>query len=344
MTASLAVSRARDEDAAAWQAYILDHPQAVLYHAWGWRTILHDVLKHKTHYLVARRNGRLAGVLPLAEVKTLLFGHFLSSLPLAASAGPLGEDDEVIAALEESAADLARSLSVGYLEYRNPTARDPERPQQDLYVTFRKAISLNHEDNLQAVPRKQRAMVRKGAKSGLVSETGDLDAFFNLYADNMHRHGTPPMARRFFERLSATFGQDAVVLTIKDAGGKSLSGVVAICFRNVLYALYAGDTREAREVAANDFKYAELMALAAARGCREFDYGRSKRGSGQFDFKKNWGFVPVPLAYEYLLVRKNEIPANNPMNPKFRLLIATWRRMPRWAVNAVGPALVRGLV
>src|SRR5690606_14386784 len=97
----------------------------------------------------------------------------------------------------------------------------------------------------------------------------------------------------------------------------------------------------ARDLAANDFKYWELMRRAAERGCRVFDYGRSKRGTGPFDFKKNWGFEATPLVYEYRLLRLEKVPQNNPLNPKYRLMIAVWRRMPRWFVCAIGPYLVR---
>ncbi|MFP5405970.1 MAG: peptidoglycan bridge formation protein FemAB, partial [Gammaproteobacteria bacterium] len=92
-----------------------------------------------------------------------------------------------------------------------------------------------------------------------------------------------------------------------------------------------------------DFKYWELMRRSADRGYRQFNYGRSKRGTGPFDFKKNWGFEPTQLTYEYKLFKRDAVPQNNPLNPKYQLLIATWRRLPRWLVNAIGPYVVRSL-
>ncbi len=105
-------------------------------------------------------------------------------------------------------------------------------------------------------------------------------------------------------------------------------------FRDEVLPYYAGDTIESRELAANDFKYWELMRRACERGVRTFDYGRSKRGTGSFDFKKNWGFEPVPLAYEYQLLRRDSVPQNNPLNPKYRALIALWQRLPRPVVDS----------
>ena len=71
------------------------------------------------------------------------------------------------------------------------------------------------------------------------------------------------------------------------------------------------------------------MRRACERGVRVFDYGRSKRGTGSFDFKKNWGFEPTPLAYEYRLYKRDSVPQNNPLNPRYRAFIALWRKLPR---------------
>jgi len=187
-------------------------------------------------------------------------------------------------------------------------------------------------------------MVRKGMKHGLRSELdAGVDRFFALYADNMHRHGTPPLSRRYFRRLRETFGADCEVLTVVNSKGEAVSSVMSFYFRDEVLPYYAGDSTQARDLAANDFKYWELMRRACERGLRVFDYGRSKRDTGSFAFKHNWGFEATPLAYEYLLLGRDSVPENNPLNPKYRAFIALWKRLPRFAVNAVGPHIVRGL-
>ena len=132
-------------------------------------------------------------------------------------------------------------------------------------------------------------------------------------------------------------------MTVLDPQGQPVSGVLSFYFRDEVLPYYAGDLASARDLAANDFKYWELMRRACERGCKVFDYGRSKRDSGSFDFKKNWGFVPEPLHYEYRLLKRDALPQNNPANPKYRALIAVWQRLPRPFANAIGPAIVRNL-
>jgi len=344
-TAPASVRACGDADAAAWDAFVARCPQATFFHWFGWRGIIADVFRHRTHYLLAERDGAMTGVMPLVEVKSRLFGHALSSLPFAAYGGPAASDAESADALIDAASKLARSLRVDHLELRDRAVLRPRWPAQDLYVTFRREILPDVDANMLAIPRKQRAMVRKGAKNGLTSAPdASVDTFFALYADNVHRHGTPPFSRRYFAELKRVFGDDCELLIVRDAAGMPVSGVLSFRFRDEILPYYAGDTVAARDLAANDFKYWEVMRRACEQGLRVFDYGRSKRGSGSFDFKKNWGFEPTPLHYEYeLRDAAAGVPQNNPNNPKYRALIAVWRRMPRPVVNAIGPLLVRNL-
>jgi FemAB-related protein (PEP-CTERM system-associated) len=340
---ALLVSSLTDSDCAEWDRFVLACPEATFFHLSAWQGLMETVFGHRTHFLLARRGAQVVGVLPLAQVKSLMFGHALVSLPFCVYGGAVGAGDAV-AALEAEAEALGQRLGVQHLELRNLQPHHPGWPRQDLYVTFRKAILPDEEANLLAIPRKQRAMVRKGMKNGLTSHVDpDAERFFALYADNVLRHGTPALSKRFFQRLQAVFGDQCEVLTVTDVGGRALSSVLTFRFRNEVLPYYAGDDFAARDLAANDFKYWELMRRACAEGYTLFDYGRSKVGTGPWSFKKNWGFEPQPLSYEYRLYKRDAIPQNNPMNPKYRAFIALWRRLPMGLANALGPHIVRNL-
>jgi FemAB-related protein (PEP-CTERM system-associated) len=330
--------------AALWDEFVLACPQATFFHRAGWQEVLRSVFRHDTHFLFAHEQGRVTGVLPLAHVKSLLFGNALTSLPFAVYGGVAAQDETAALALEAEAQRLAQQLGVDHLELRQLERQHPGWPSQDLYVTFRKAILPDEEANMLAIPRKQRAMVRKGIKNGLKSELDPgVERFFALYADNVHRHGTPALARRYFETLRRQFGADCEVLTVTGAEGRLLSSVLTFYFRDEVLPYYAGDDEAARDLAANDFKYWELMRRSCARGLKTFDYGRSKQGTGPYAFKKNWGFEPTPLHYEYQLYKRDAVPQNNPSNAKYKLMIETWRRLPLGVANWLGPFVVRSL-
>jgi FemAB-related protein (PEP-CTERM system-associated) len=335
--------------AARWDAFVMACPGATFFHRAGWQRVIGRVFGHPTYYLHAERTGAdgqgaIAAVLPLARVKSVLFGDALVSLPFAVYAGVAGVDEDAASALEAEAERLATQLGVQHLEFRQLQRQHAGWPRQELYVTFRKPILPDEEANLLAIPRKQRAMVRKGIKHGLTSAFDDgVDRFFALYADNVHRHGTPALPRRWFQALRDEFGDDCHVLTVSAPDGRPLSSVLGFRFRDEILPYYAGDDVAARDLAANDFKYWALMRHACAQGLKTFDYGRSKVGTGPFAFKKNWGFEPQPLHYEYRLYKRDAVPQNNPANAKYRLMIEAWRRLPLGVANWLGPYVVRSL-
>jgi len=337
------VRLASDGDAAAWQQFVFSHADATFFHRFEWRSLINELWNHKPYFLIARRKDRVTGVLPLALVRSRLFGSSIVSLPFCVYGGPLVEDATSLAALDDRATNLAIETGVGHLEYRCQRRTHNDWATSSLYFTFRKSISSDHDVNLKAVPRKQRAMVRKGIANGLSASLEDAAAFFPIYANNVHRHGTPGMPLRWFRALEQTFGSDCNCLVVRDRAGHAVSAVMSFYFRGEAMPYYAGDLPAARELAANDFKYWQLMCMASERGCNLFDFGRSKDGTGPFAFKKNWGFEPTILPYEYQLLRRDSVPQNNPLNPKYRLMIETWRRLPLRAANWLGPHIVRGL-
>ncbi len=337
------VRQMRAEDVAHWDAFVFACSEATFFHRAGWKKVIERAFGHRTHYLLAERNNAIVGVLPLTEVKSRLFGHSLVSSAFCVYGGIAADDEIARAALDNAAQQLAHALQVGHLEYRQRTPFHSDWSTQDLYFTFRKAIDPDVEANMSAIPRKQRAMVRKGIKNQLVSEIDtQVEHFFTLFADNVKRHGTPALPKRYFLLLKEEFGADCEVLNVRHQG-RVISSVLTFYFRDEVLPYYAGDAEDARHLAANDFKYWELLRRGCERGYKLFDYGRSKRGTGQFNFKKNWGFEAQPLHYEYFLVNAPRVPEHNPSNPKYRLFIEMWKRLPTPVANALGPHIVKYL-
>ena len=295
-----------------WEAFVERCPDATFFHRIGWRDIIEDVFDHRTPLPGRRAPGNdrghpAAGGGRRADCSAMRWSRCRSA-STADRPRPMPRPDahscEAASALVRFARRRASRIS------QSCRQACPSWPQQDLYVRFRKTLDADPEANLLAVPRKQRAMVRKGIRNGLRGEIDrSVDRFFALYADNVHRHGTPPFAKRYFARLVEVFGDSCEVSIVTDAGGRPVSGVMSFYFRDEVLPYYAGDTIDARDLAANDFKYWDLMRRACERGVRVFDYGRSKRGTGSFDFKKNWGFEPEPLHYEYRLRKGDADPA-----------------------------------
>jgi FemAB-related protein (PEP-CTERM system-associated) len=334
-------------DYARWDGFVRACPDATFFHLSGWQKVIEQSFGIKTWFYYVQQDGQILGVLPLAEIKSRLFGHSLGAMPFCVYGGVAATDDNARILLDEAADKLARELGVGHLEYRGMKRAHPDDPSfhtKELYVTFRKEISADDEANLNAIPRKQRAMVRKGIKLGLKGVVEDnVDRMFEAYAHSVLRLGTPVFPKKYFALLQQTFGDECEVRSIYTSDDRLVASVLSFYWRDEVVPYYGGGMDLAREVAGNDFMYWNLMQAAAARGCRIFDYGRSKLGTGAYDFKKNWGFTAEPLPYEYKLYASDQLPDNNPLNPKYQLFIKMWKKLPLPVANFLGPYIVRNL-
>lgn len=335
------------KDYPRWDAFVRACPSATFFHLSGWQKVIEQSFGIKTWFYYVEQDGQITGVLPLAEIKSRLFGHSLGAMPFCVYGGVAATGDAARAMLDGAAHALAQKLGVGHLEYRGMVRAHPDDASwhtKELYVTFRKEITGDDEANMNAIPRKQRAMVRKGIKLGLKGVVEDnVDRMFEAYANSVLRLGTPVFPKKYFALLQQVFGDECEVRSIYTEDDKLVASVLSFYWRDEVVPYYGGGMDLARSVAGNDFMYWNLMQAAAARGCRLFDFGRSKLGTGAYDFKKNWGFEATPLPYEYKLYASTALPDNNPLNPKYQLFIKAWKKLPLPVANFLGPYIVRNL-
>lgn len=328
----------------SWEAFVAQADDATFFHRAAWKTVIERSFGHECHFLLARRGERISGVLPLVHIDSRFFGKALISTAFGVVGGPLASDDESLNALDAAARSLAERLGVDYLEYRLGAASTRNWPADtETYAQFRKPLPADPDDVLPSIPRKRRAEVRKAMAAGLASRVErDVERFYPVYAASVRGLGTPVYARAYFRNLIDAFGDDCDVLTVLHRE-RPVSSVLSFYFRDTVLPYYGGGIDEARGLAANDFMYWQLMRRASQRGLRIFDFGRSKVGTGAFAYKRHWGFEARGLHYEYLLLRRRELPRLNPSNPKFRLLIAIWKHLPLAVCNLLGPRIARDL-
>jgi FemAB-related protein (PEP-CTERM system-associated) len=341
--AVMEVRTLQTEDA-DWDAFVRRHPDGSPFHLTAWRRAVRETFGHTSHYLMAKSRDGLEGVLPLFEVRGLLGDRALVSVPYAVYGGICATSDAARQALMEAATALGRERRADYIELRHRRPQGLELPVKSLYVTFSRAISADEDVNARAIPGKQRRMTRQGLKHGLRAEIGreHVDAVYDIYAQSVHRLGSPVFPRRLFHALLEAFEKDCEVLTVWQRD-RIVAGVLTLFHEDQVLPYYGGALPEAIPYAANDFMYWELMCHAARAGYRTFDFGRSREGTGAYHFKRHWGFEPVPLPYQYALLRRREVPNVNPSNPKLRLAVEVWKRLPIGLTKLLGPRLTRYL-
>lgn len=330
---------------AEWDRYVRTTPGATFFHLLGWRWLVERVFGHRAHYLTALQEERIVGVLPLFEIKSLLFGHSLVSLPFAIGGGIVADGPEASSALLTEAKRIAESRGVDYLELRSEKALpDPGLVTKDLYVTFRADLTEGEEALLKCMERKRRQMMNYVAKAGFTTRvTGieELPLFYDLFCQSMRHHGTPVYPCLFLQEILDRHPADTNLFFVYHEG-RPVAGVLNILWGDVVMPYYAGaDRRGERPRGVDDFLYLAIMRWGREHGFRTFDFGRSKRGTGAFKFKERWGLEQVPLAYQYHLVKAKELPNVSPANPKYEAAIRVWQKLPLPVTRLVGPMIVK---
>ncbi len=327
-----------------WNAFVERHDAAGFFHLSEWAAVYADLSWVEPHFIYALRDDAIVGVMPLAIVRIGPLGRALVSAPYCVQAGAVADDEAALSALERHAEIIGRDAGAAFMEVRQTGQPNPDWVVRADFATFRRQLLRDDDANFAAIPRKQRAMVRKGQAAGLEARIGhDPALFYRLFSVSMRNLGTPVFSRRYFEALWVHLGNRIETLFVH-RGAETVAAVLSFRHGHTIMPYYAGALAHARDLHANDFMYWEVMRLAAESGCTAFDFGRSVVGSGAFAFKRHWGFEPQPLTYRFKALKRNrgtgELEPDSPLN---RIARGLWRRLPLGVANVAGPWLARRL-
>jgi len=329
---------------AEWDRYVRSAPGATFFHQLNWRWLVERTFGHRAHYLTALRDGRIAGVLPLFELKSLLFGHSLVSIPFAIGGGLVADDGAAERALLAAAKDLARELRVDYLELRSEVPLDdPELLTKNLYVTFRADLSQGEEALLKRMERKRRQMMNYVARAPFehrIAGLEELPLFYRMFCESMRHHGTPVYPKLFLREILDRHPAHSNLFFVHHEG-RPVAGVLNLLFRGVVMPFYAGADRAEKPRGVDEYLYLSILRWGRENGFRAFDFGRSKRETGAYKFKARWGMDEIPLGYQYYLVKAQGLPNVSPANPRYQRAIRIWRKLPLPLTRLLGPSIVK---
>ena len=343
------VDLAEPGEAARIDGFVAKAGQGTPFHRPVWLKAVARGTGNAALALVLEAGGDLIGYLPLSQIHSPIFGRLLASSGFAVGGGVLlspGVDaTPLFAAVEE----LATRRACPSVELRGgvlPDERDGWAIKQDSHCGFVRPLAADDDAELLAIPRKQRAEVRRSLTFDLNVTVGreqaDRDAHYAVYSESVRNLGTPVFPRKLFEAVLDGFGEDADILTVWEAS-RPVASVLSLYFDGAVMPYWGGGTWDARRLRANDRMYYELMRHARARGCTAFDFGRSKTRSGAYDFKRNWGFEPAPLSYGVWTAPGADKRDADPNSAAHARQIAIWRKLPLPVANLLGPMIARGL-
>lgn len=323
--------------------YVMNHSASRIYHLPGWCKIIENRFKQACYYFVAKNDDEIVGVLPVVRQKSKLFGDNMISMPYFTYGGPLANSEVLEKFLMEHVNSKANALGLGHVEYREFKRRDGYAVKDNKISML---LDLESEEKLwSAVGSKVRAQIKRPLRLDVVSKKGKIDyvdQFYDVMSENMRDLGTPFYSKKFFQDIINEF-EEYVTIHVVYLEAKPVGTALVLNFNGIAEIPWASTLRSYNRFGINMYMYWEVLKEAIESGCEKFDFGRSSKDSGTYRFKKQWGALPVQLYWNYWLGEGVEMPAVNPDNPKYKLVIACWKKSPLLLTNWLGPKIARSL-
>jgi len=347
----ISVTHAVDEsERKGWDDYVRSKSNSSIYHLWTFKKIIESAFGHDPHYLLAKnQSGSIVGVLPAVEMKSRLFGHFIISQPFFTYGAALFDHESVEKKLIEALIDYARSENVEHIELRSTSplaALDEKLLSKENKVSMVRSLPESSETLWTEIGSKVRAQVKKAQRYPLEMKFGQselLNDYYAVFSENMRDLGTPVYAKRFFSEILNSDLSDAFTIGVVYYDGKPVACCFLLSYQKMMEIPWASTLKSANHMNVNMFMYWAVLQKAISQKQQFFDFGRSSKGAGTYRFKKQWGALPQQLYWNYWLPGGGELPELNPNNPKYKLLIGVWQKMPVWLTQIVGPLVVKYL-
>jgi len=330
-----------------WIDYVARHPLASLYHDPRWAGLIQRCFSHETFFLSCAEDPAdgLSGVLPLVFLKSRIFGKALVSQPFFNYGGLLADSDAAAEQLVRGALLLQEDVGADYVELRQSTPLPGGWPAKSHKVVMLLQLPRDPEVLWAGFKTKLRTRVRRAEKEGFTLHWGKqdlLDDFYKVFAVNMRDLGTPVYSKGFFRAILETFPESSHVAALR-SGGQCLAAGFLLSHRGKMEVPWSSSLRRFNYLSPNMLLYWHMLRQSVLEGCHTFDFGRSTRGGGTFDFKEQWGAVPHETHWVYPGRDAGDLPDHSPQSKKFYWATRVWQRLPLFVANGIGPRLVKNI-
>jgi serine/alanine adding enzyme len=333
------------DDTKSWDDYVANSPQATAYHLTAWKSVIERTFRHRTFYFMATERGEVIGILPLVFTRSRFFGRYLVSLPCFNYGGICANNPAVQRHLLEKAIEVGRQEGATHMEFRHQAPSGLDLPCKTGKVAMVLDLPATSDALWEGFRAKLRSQVKRAEREQMAFKIGGLellDGFYAVFARNMRDLGTPVYSKAFFRNILEALPAHARIVSVYHQQRPVASGFL-ISFKERMEIPWGSSLREFNSLGSNMLLYWQSLKYSADSGHKQFDFGRCSVDSPTFNFKQQWGARPQQLYWEYWLSDKAPLPDISPRNPKYRLFIAAWKRLPLPLTLILGPRVVRGL-
>jgi len=329
-------------DGKLWDAYVEMHNLSAFCHLYGWRKVIEGI-GHKSYYLIAEENEKTKGILPLFVIKSKLFGSSLISMPFMDYGGIISDNDKIANRFLEEAQKIGQIENVDFLQlhhsYPNkfPLESNLDKVNLKLKLSSEKELMKGFKSEI-------KNRINKAYKSCLhfeVRGAKEVKLFYEVFAIAMRDMGTPVMPLKFFENMLLESNLDTEIFLIKKQK-KVIGGAIAIYFKDQMELPWIACMQKYFSLCPNNLLYWEAMKRGLEKSMKDFNFGRSSKDSGHYIFKKRWGASVQQLFYQYISYNGKTYDLN-PNNPKYKLAVNLWKKLPLSVANYLGPHIARNI-
>lgn len=316
----------------------------------SWTRLVKEIYGYETYRFEAVQDNEATGILALTHVRHPVFGNYLATSPFGSFGGFAFSSLEARDELLKKAQRLAGELKVEYAVVRfmdEGNTPPPPWMQNPIYSTYLIDLPSNPEDLMKDFGHQHRKHTRQSLRKGFKVQFGHLeflDETYEALARSMHELGSPYHSKKYLWTMASLLDDNLEFVVIKDVKDALVGSAVLAYHGTTATNLHANILHKYRSEYAGECLYWNILAHYIQRGIKVCDMGRSLNGSGNEIFKFKWKPRKVPLAYWYYLPKGGPIPVLNQKSAKFQLAIWMWKQLPAFAVRALGPYLIRGIV
>lgn len=364
---------AGDSDRELWDIYVRKHPQASLFHMFGWRDVIDRTYGHATYYLMVcegeehaaptgsggpvHSNGNILGVLPLVHLKHLIFGNYLISMPFLDGGGILGSSRAAEERLLTESIRLGLKVGASTIELRHEqplfcwddidalcieSSGKPLRTATRSHKV-RTLLSLpeSSEMLMKSFSAKLRSQIKKPLKEGLTCTVGGIELiedFYRVFLVNMRDLGSPVHSIELMRQVLRVFSEESRIFLVY-LGKEPVASSLVIGFNKVLRNPWASSLRKYAPLSPNMLLYFRMLEFACDHGYQIFDFGRSSPGDGTYRFKEQWGAKGAPLCWHYISLNGRPLDLESSEKGRFEKAIRYWKMLPLPVTRIVGPSI-----
>lgn len=337
----------------SWNNFIKNHPNASVFHRWEWGGLA-DLYGHERFYLLAKEGDEVVGVLPLVFIKSFLFGRQLISLPFCEYGGPLAGRAETAAALVRRGLEIAKDHRAESVELRGvssqlcPVVEDWGFKPLEKNVTFKLDLALGKEAVWKGCEGgRVRTAVRKAEKKGArlveAADVEDVEDYYRLRLITEKRHGSPPHSFDFFKKIwEGFFDQGLMKLNFAEYQGQRVAAIIFFPFQDKILYWSSVAADAARKLEAQTFLVWKAIEWGCENGYKTFDMGRTRRGTGVYNYKKSFGTFEEPLD-DYVFYFGKERQPPEPEKGAYKILTDLWSKLPIPVARILGPHIVKDI-